>query len=80
MTFRTTADLICASVSRQRAAEGGEPKDHRLGRPVLTPTNSNTQSGAAQTLHFSTLRCKDNNTKCWFFFPSLNAERTLLFC
>lgn len=52
MTFRTTADLICASVSRQRAAEEGEPKDHRLGRPVLTPTNSNTQSGAAQTLHF----------------------------
>lgn len=79
MTLRITADLICASVSRQRAAEGDEPKDHRLGRPVLSPTNSNTQSGAAQTLHLSTLGCEENNTKWVFFFPSLNAERMLLF-
>lgn len=42
MTLRTTADLICTSVSRRRAAEGDEPKDRRLGEPVLTATNKQT--------------------------------------
>lgn len=41
MALLTTADLICDSVSR-RAADGDEPKDRRLGEPVLTPTDTNT--------------------------------------
>lgn len=81
MTLRTTADLICASVSRQWAAEREEPKDQRLGRPVLTPTSSNTQSGAAQSLHLSTLGCEENNTKsrknaAFFNFSVNNTNNT----
>lgn len=78
MMLLTTPDFICGSVSIQRAAEGAKPNDHHLGEPVLTPTNSNTQSGAEQTLHLSRFGCKENNTKC--FFPlSLNAEIRLPF-